>query len=40
MEVARPNSYGTAQLARLNRELDDLYELKALMAKAAEALNK
>ena len=27
MEVARPNSYGTAQLARLNRELDDLYEL-------------
>lgn len=27
MEVARPNSYGTAQLARLNSELDDLYEL-------------
>lgn len=27
MEVARPNGYGTAQLARLNRELDDLYEL-------------
>ncbi len=24
MEVARPNSYGTAQLARLNRELDNL----------------
>ena len=27
MEVARPNSYGAAQLARLNRELDDLYDL-------------
>lgn len=27
MEVARPNGYGTAQLARLNRELDALYEL-------------
>ena len=27
MEVARPNSYGVAQLARLNRELDDLYDL-------------
>jgi len=27
MEVARPNAYGVAQLARLNRELDDLYEL-------------
>lgn len=27
MEVARPNSYGAAQLARLNRKLDDLYEL-------------
>ena len=27
MEVARPNNYGAAQLARLNRELDDLYEL-------------
>ena len=27
MEVARPNGYGIAQLARLNRELDDLYEL-------------
>lgn len=27
MEVARPNGYGSNQLARLNRELDDLYEL-------------
>lgn len=27
MEVARPNGYGMAQLARLNRELDALYEL-------------
>lgn len=27
MEVARPNGYGIAQLARLNRELDALYEL-------------
>ena len=27
MEVARPNGYGNAQLARLNRELDALYEL-------------
>ena len=27
MEVARPNSYEAAQFARLNRELDDLYEL-------------
>lgn len=27
MEVARPNSYGSAQLARLYRGLDDLYEL-------------
>ena len=27
MEVARPNGYGAAQLARLNRELDNLYEL-------------
>lgn len=27
MEVARPNGYGITQLARLNRELDALYEL-------------
>ncbi len=27
MEVARPDGYGSAQLARLNRELDNLYEL-------------
>ena len=27
MDVARPNGYGTEQLARLNRELDNLYEL-------------
>lgn len=27
MEVARPNGYGIAQLSRLNRELDALYEL-------------
>lgn len=27
MEVARPNGYGIVQLARLNRELDALYEL-------------
>jgi len=27
MEVARPNAYGVAKLARLNRELADLYEL-------------
>ena len=27
MEVARPNGYDATQLARLNRELDNLYEL-------------
>lgn len=27
MEVARPQGYGVSQLARLNKELDDLYEL-------------
>ena len=27
MEVARPHGYGVSQLARLNRELDSLYEL-------------
>jgi len=27
MEVARPDGYSVTQLARLNRELDDLYEL-------------
>lgn len=27
MEVATPGGYSVAQLARLNRELDDLYEL-------------
>ena len=27
MEVARPHGYGVSQLARLNKELDDLYEL-------------
>ena len=27
MEVARPHGYGVARLARLNRELDSLYEL-------------
>ena len=27
MEVARPQGYGVSQLARLNKEFDDLYEL-------------
>lgn len=27
MKVARPHGYGVSQLARLNRELDSLYEL-------------